>query len=127
MIDPLDLETLMEIIPRRRFVGVNDRTFCNARRMNEAAWLSVLKPAGTELPPRSRITTTTVRLGFGSATGAGCGDILLDWRVHAATKVAAINFSLLTFTADNATLHFPCHGFTQLVQEDERGLVARAD
>ena len=25
MIDSLDLETLMKVIPRRRFVGVNDR------------------------------------------------------------------------------------------------------
>jgi hypothetical protein len=61
-----------------------------------------LNTAGTELPPRSRITTTTVRLRFGSATGAGYGDILLDWRLHVATKAAAINVSLLTFTADNA-------------------------
>ena len=30
MIDSLDLETLMKVIPRRRFVGVDDRTLGNA-------------------------------------------------------------------------------------------------
>ena len=30
MIDPLDLETLMKVVPRRRFVGVDDRTLGNA-------------------------------------------------------------------------------------------------
>jgi hypothetical protein len=30
--------------------------------MNDAAWLSEPNTAGTELPPRSRITTTTLRL-----------------------------------------------------------------
>jgi hypothetical protein len=30
MIDSLDLETLMKVAPRRRFVGVDDRALCNA-------------------------------------------------------------------------------------------------
>jgi hypothetical protein len=30
MIDSLDLETLMKVIPRRRFVGVDDRALGNA-------------------------------------------------------------------------------------------------
>jgi hypothetical protein len=29
MVDPLDLKTIMEIVPMRRFVGVYDRIFCN--------------------------------------------------------------------------------------------------
>jgi hypothetical protein len=33
-------------------------------RSNAAAWLSVLKTAGAELPPRSRTTTTTLQLPF---------------------------------------------------------------
>ena len=30
MIDSLDLETLMKVVPRRRFVGVDDRALRNA-------------------------------------------------------------------------------------------------
>jgi hypothetical protein len=30
MINSLDLETLMEVVPGRRFVGVDDRALCNA-------------------------------------------------------------------------------------------------
>jgi hypothetical protein len=30
MIDSLDLETLMTVIPRRRFVGMNDRSLRDA-------------------------------------------------------------------------------------------------
>jgi hypothetical protein len=30
MIDSLDLETLMKVVPRRRFVGMNDRALCDA-------------------------------------------------------------------------------------------------
>jgi hypothetical protein len=30
MIDSLDLETLMKVVPRRRFVGANDRALGNA-------------------------------------------------------------------------------------------------
>lgn len=61
-IDPLDLETLMEVIPRSSFVSVDP--LATRARMNVAAWLSLLNTAGTELPPRSRITTTTLRLPF---------------------------------------------------------------
>lgn len=61
MIDSLDLETLMKVIPRRRFVGVDDRALAMRPRRNGAAWFSVLYTAGTELPPRSRITTKTLR------------------------------------------------------------------
>jgi hypothetical protein len=61
MIESLDLETLMKVIPRRRFVGVDDRALAMRPRRNGAAWFSVLHTAGTELPPRSRITTKTLR------------------------------------------------------------------
>jgi hypothetical protein len=64
MINSLDLETLMELSKDAAFVGVNDRTLCIRARMNEAACLSLLNTAGIELPPRSRITTTTLRLLF---------------------------------------------------------------
>src|SRR5450631_4181329 len=46
--------------------------------MNEAAWLSELNTAGTEWPPRSRITTTTQRLPFWFRPNDGDGDILSD-------------------------------------------------
>jgi hypothetical protein len=45
--------------------------------MKEAAWLSVLITAGTELPPRSRITTTTLRLPLWFRVNDGRG-ILSD-------------------------------------------------
>jgi hypothetical protein len=61
MIDALSFETLMTIILRRCFVGVDDLRR-NAGADDKAAWLS--DTAGTELPPRSRITTTTLRLPF---------------------------------------------------------------
>jgi hypothetical protein len=48
--------------------------------MNEAAWLSVLNTAGAELPPRSRITTTTLRLPFWFRANDGRGGILSDLR-----------------------------------------------
>ena len=38
MIDSLDLETLMKVIPRRRFVGVDDRALAMRPRRNGAAW-----------------------------------------------------------------------------------------
>lgn len=43
-----------------------------------------------------------------------------------AAEIAAIDFNRLSFTADNAALHFLCHGFAQLVQQDECRLVRRA-
>jgi aldehyde dehydrogenase (NAD+) len=46
--------------------------------------------------------------------------------LHVAAKIAAINLSLFAFSADDAAFHFLCHGFTQLVQEDEGGLVGQA-
>ena len=46
--------------------------------------------------------------------------------LHVAAEVAAINFRYLAFTADDTALHFLCHGFTELVQQDERGLVGQA-
>jgi len=35
MIIPLDLETLMKVIPRRRFVGMHNRSLHDAARMND--------------------------------------------------------------------------------------------
>jgi hypothetical protein len=58
MIDLLDLETLMKVIPS----AWTTVPFAIRARMNEAAWLSVLKTAGSELPPRTRTIELTLRL-----------------------------------------------------------------
>ena len=58
MIDLLDLETLMKVIPS----AWTTVPFAIRARMNEAAWLSVLKTAASELPPRTRTIATTLRL-----------------------------------------------------------------
>src|SRR5215831_3867470 len=60
--DSLDLETLMQVIPCCCFVGMNSRSRASSARMDEAAWLFELKTGGTELPPRLRTITTTLRL-----------------------------------------------------------------
>jgi hypothetical protein len=58
MIDLLDLETLMKVIPS----AWTTVPFAIRARMNEAAWLSVLKTAGSKLPPRTRTIELTLRL-----------------------------------------------------------------
>src|ERR1700693_2693705 len=70
MIDSLDLETLMKVIP-----SVSTTVpFASRARMNETAWLSVLKAAGSELRPRTRTNAITLRYQFGSGQNDGYGD-----------------------------------------------------
>lgn len=43
-----------------------------------------------------------------------------------AAEIAAVDFDMLAFAADHATLHFFGHGLAQLVEQHEGGLVGRA-
>ena len=58
MIDLLDLETLMKVIPS----AWTTVPFAIRARMNEAAWLSASKLPGANCGPRSRTFATTLRL-----------------------------------------------------------------
>jgi hypothetical protein len=50
MVDSLDLETLMRVIPCRRFTACTTLPFAVRARMDEAVWLSELKTTRTEFP-----------------------------------------------------------------------------
>lgn len=43
-----------------------------------------------------------------------------------ATEIATVDLGFLAFAADNAALYFLCHGFAELMQEDEFRLVRQA-
>jgi hypothetical protein len=77
MADALDRETLMRVIPCRRFIGMHNRSFAMRARMNEAAWLSELKTAGKRncrlAPELSRQPCTC---GFGSLRNDDHDDVL---------------------------------------------------
>jgi hypothetical protein len=62
MVDPLNFKPFVQMIPCAGFIGVNRGALAMRARMNEAARLSELNTAGTELPSRSRTITTTLRL-----------------------------------------------------------------
>ena len=64
MVDPGNLEILVQAVPGTGFVGLELRALGDAGLDEAAAWLSLLKTAGTELPPRSRTMTTHWRLPF---------------------------------------------------------------
>jgi hypothetical protein len=49
MLNSLDRETLMEVIPCRCFIRMQNLSLALWARMNEAAWLFELKTAGTEI------------------------------------------------------------------------------
>jgi hypothetical protein len=49
MVDSLDLEMLMSSYPMMPLYGMENRSLRDASAMNEAAWISELKTAGTEL------------------------------------------------------------------------------
>ena len=95
--------------------------------MNEAAALSVLNTAGTELPSRSRTMTTTLRLPFWLRRKRRSRRFSLQvGGLHVAAEIAAIDLGHLAFAADNAALHFLGHRLAQLVQQHERALVGHA-
>jgi hypothetical protein len=82
--------------------------------MNEAVWLPVLNTAGTELPPRSRITTNNLAVAAlvpSKATVAAVFFLVSPSDV--APEVAAIDLSFLAFAANNAALHFLRHRFPE--------------
>jgi hypothetical protein len=92
--------------------------------MKAEAWLSEWKTAGIELPPRSRIITTTLGLHLGLAVlialqATVAAILVLIGGLHIPSKISAVDFSRLAFAADDATAHCFCHGFTQLVQQHE--------
>jgi hypothetical protein len=84
--------------------------------MNEAAWLSELNTAGTELPSSLPNYDDNFPLAAlvpcETAVTAMCFDI---GRRHVPTKIPTIDLSHLAFTADNAALPFIGHGFAQFV------------
>ena len=66
MVDSLDLETLMKFCPGRRFVGMQIRSIRDAGANERCGVAFRTKTAGTELPPRSRTVTITLRSPLGS-------------------------------------------------------------
>jgi hypothetical protein len=81
MIDLLDLETLMKVIPS----AWTTVPFAIRARMNEAAWLSVLKTAGSKLPPRTRTIELTLRLPvwFRAKRRSRDKTLIISFRKHA--------------------------------------------
>jgi hypothetical protein len=65
MIDLLDLETLMKVIPS----AWTTVPFAIRARMNEVAWLSASKLPGANLPPRTSQQPSADRFGSGQNDG----------------------------------------------------------
>ena len=92
--------------------------------LNEAGALSVPNMAGTELPPRSRMMTTTFRLPpFRFRPSDGQYGPPQDWRPLHSYRNSRHHLRNLAFTAHNTALHFLSHGFPELVQENEGALL----
>src|SRR6202043_800642 len=102
MIDSLDLETLMKVIPRCCFVGVNGCAFRNAgtnERGDLAFAIEYCRNGIAATFPNYHNNLALAVLVPGQAPiTAMCFDV---GRLHVAAKVPAINLSLFAFTADN--------------------------
>jgi len=76
MVDSFDLETLMQVIPSDASSACTIVRFAMRARMNEAAWLSVLKLAGTEyFLSRSRTSRQPLACRFGSGQSGDHRDV----------------------------------------------------
>jgi hypothetical protein len=91
--------------------------------MKAEAWLSEWNTAGTEFPDDDDHLALAVQILSEATVNA---PLFAVGGLYVATEIAAIDFRHLAFTANNTALHFLCHGFPQLVQEDECGLVGQA-
>src|SRR4051794_324363 len=96
--------------------------------MKFSASTSLRNAPGSVLPPRSRITTTTLRLPLWFSRSRRSRRFSLPvCRPYMAAEKCTVDFRLLAFATDRGLANLGSHRLADFVRQDESGFVLRPE